>query len=643
LRGAAILVAVLAAFAFAASAASAATLPANCSNFGTVLSSANTGDTIVLSGLCMGASFPLPQSTVTDVTIEGASTGTNGFDGTGASGPALAGSAVGLTLRNLTFENYALTNPSGAVDLLVGGSGALPTIDSDRFVNNSATTTFFGLQAAGLHIFLTGSACSSSAPGSLTITNSTFSDNVTTTSDALATDPTFGGGVAVQFVCSPPNTANLIITGNTFTGNSIHTAGSAAFGAGLYAGNGANQLLTAQQSGNVFQGNSIVSTAAAPTSYNGAGEWLGTINLTSTSDEFIGNSLPGPSGASASSEGAGFGVVRGGCGGPPAATSTATATNLVAIDNTIGAPSSGGSVEGAGVYAGVVACGATQGTGGFQLTLINSTVSGNSGPGGVAGIDGEDTDQLTLQNSIVTGDIGAGSTEIGGFGGGITASYSDLCNGAAPYAGVSNICADPKLAGVSSGDVHETAASPTIDAGANALVPSGVTTDFYGQNRIVGTKQAAGIVDMGAAEDQAVFSPPPPAPSGPGMVGISGETAIPGGFKVTVNCLGSSTQSCNGNVIATTTETLNGSAVTAVVASLTRHKRVVAVARGRYKLFGGESVTLTVKLNRRGKALLKRFGKLPVIVKITQLNASGKQVTISHRKLTIKPRKRRHH
>jgi hypothetical protein len=634
-------VAVFAVFAVGASAASAATVATDCTNFGPTLSAAagTNGETIVLTGLCTGANahFALP-STATNLTIEGASSGVNGFDGTGVTNSALSGLNMdGLTLRNLTFENYSLTT-NGAVNLLLSGSGALPTIDSDRFINNSLTTTFFSLQAAGLQILVFGSACPLT-PGSLTITNSTFSGNMTTTSDTLASDPTFGGGAGVQFVCTPPNTANLVVTGNTFSGNSIHTAGSAAFGAGLYAGNGSNQQLTAQQSGNVFQGNSIVSTAVTPTSYNGAGEWVGTINLTSTGDEFIGNALPGPSGASASSEGAGFGVVRGSCGGTPAADSTATATNLVAVDNTIGAPSSGGSVEGAGVYAGVVACGPTQGTGGFHLTLINSTVSGNSGPGGAAGIDGESTDVLTLQNSIVNGDTGAGSSEIGGFGGGITATHSDLCNGSSPLAGTGNICADPKLAGVASGDVHETSASPTIDAGSNALVPSGVTTDFYGQNRIVGTTQAGAIVDIGAAEDQTAFVPPP---SGPGKVGISGETTIPGGFKVNITCTGAATQSCNGNAIATTTETLQGSKVIAIAASVKRHKRVVTVARATYKLTGGQRITLKVKLNRKGKRLLKRFGKLPVIVKITQLNTAGQQATISHKKLTIKPRHKKH-
>src|SRR5262245_20611756 len=74
--------------------ATANTLQADCSNFGTRLAAAGTGDTIVLTGLCTGAqaSFTLP--TTANLTIAGASAGTNGFDGTGVATPALASAAT---------------------------------------------------------------------------------------------------------------------------------------------------------------------------------------------------------------------------------------------------------------------------------------------------------------------------------------------------------------------------------------------------------------------------------------------------------------------------------------------------------------------------------------------------------------------
>jgi hypothetical protein len=102
------------------------------------------------------------------------------------------------------------------------------------------------------------------------------------------------------------------------------------------------------------------------------------------------------------------------------------------------------------------------------------------------------------------------------------------------------------------------------------------------------------------------------------------------------------TQSCSGNVTVTTTETIYGSTVIAVTATAKHRKRVVTLARGSYSLAGGKCITLKLKLKLKGKALLKRFGKLPVIVKITQANSAGQQVTISHHKFTIKAKKHTH-
>ncbi len=53
-------------------------------------------------------------------------------------------------------------------------------------------------------------------------------------------------------------------------------------------------------------------------------------------------------------------------------------------------------------------------------------------------------------------------------------------------------------------------------------------------------------------------------------------------------------------------------------------------------------MTLKLTLTGKGKTLLKRFGKLPVMVKVTQTSATGKQVTVSPRKLTIKTKKHKH-
>jgi hypothetical protein len=616
----------------------------DCAHLQNAISTATTGETIDLTETCTnatnGGSFTLP--TMANVTIEGAAAG-DGFDGTGASGPALHGTApAGLTLRNLAFKNYALTGAS-AVTLQLS-TGALPVIDHDSFLNNTSTSSATPA-GGGLDIFNSDSSCPYT--GSLTITDSLFSGNVLTThvSTSSPGSGVTGGGASVSLECDATHTASLLITGNTFTQNSIHTDGDRALGAGLYVADDDPGQLTATQSGNVFQSNSIFNDGTTATTFDGGGEWLASVNLTSSSDAYIGNSLPSP-GTGSASEGAGLGTVRGDCG--TTGTVTATTMNLVAAGNTIGTPSGTGEVEGAGVYAG---CVATAGTGGFALTLISSTVSGNSGPGGAAGVDGESTDSLTLENSIVAGNTGA--TEIDGFGttpgANVTATNSDVCaigSTTAPFAGTGNICADPSLAAAATGDVHETAGSPTIDAGSNALVPSGVSTDFYGQPRIVGTKQAAGIVDIGAAEFQTAFVPPtgptPPPTGGPTLpkppvAHVVKERVTASGVDVTIRCAGTASQRCAGAVTLTTVEVRVGSKLVGVAGSA-GHKRkhryvTTRLARITYRLPGGHSITVHLKHNRVGQSLRRRFHKLPVKATVTQ---TGTRKPISTRKLTLR-------
>ncbi|MHB1572209.1 MAG: hypothetical protein ACYC0H_23800, partial [Solirubrobacteraceae bacterium] len=234
--------------------ASAAVVQADCSHLQADLNGASSGDTIELTGICTGGSFTLPS--ISGLTVEGAPGQTDGFDGTGASGSALSGSTAGLTLRNLTFENYSLSQL--ATVTLNQGSGALPTIASDRFIDNSETGT--SDTPAALNIEDYGpESCSSSFSGTLSITGSTFQGNVATVSGATTAT---GGAVGIFFFCDASDTASLAITGNTFSANKIVSAGVDAYGAGLYIGNGYSGALSAQQSNNVFTGNSIVSTTS---------------------------------------------------------------------------------------------------------------------------------------------------------------------------------------------------------------------------------------------------------------------------------------------------------------------------------------------------------------------------------------------
>jgi hypothetical protein len=141
-------------------------------------------------------------------------------------------------------------------------------------------------------------------------------------------------------------------------------------------------------------------------------------------------------------------------------------------------------------------------------TLTNCTFSGNTGSLG-GGMYNFYSTSPKLKNCIVWG-TGA----IYNNGGAPTITYSDIQGG---YTGVGNLNADPQFvrtpsAGIDGkwgtadddyGDLRLRINSPCIDAGSNAAVPAGVTTDAAGNTRFVdvpGVRDPGAIVDMGAYE-----------------------------------------------------------------------------------------------------------------------------------------------
>jgi len=143
--------------------------------------------------------------------------------------------------------------------------------------------------------------------------------------------------------------------------------------------------------------------------------------------------------------------------------------------------------------------------------VTNCTFSNNIANNAGGGMY-NDTSSPVVKNSILCGDTA--SNEISTVGISTpTVTYTCIAGG---YAGAGNINADPLfvnplgpdgIAGTEDDDLRLQSGSPCIDAGDNAAVPSGVTTDFAGNRRFdddasvadtgVGT---APIVDMGAYE-----------------------------------------------------------------------------------------------------------------------------------------------
>jgi hypothetical protein len=131
-------------------------------------------------------------------------------------------------------------------------------------------------------------------------------------------------------------------------------------------------------------------------------------------------------------------------------------------------------------------------------TLTNSTVTNNGG----YGIALFSVGSIAVSNSILWGDS-TGEVFLGASTG-ISISYSDVQGGG--FAGAGNINANPIFL-AAPGDLRLGAGSPAVDAGNNALVPGGTTTDVAGLPRFFDDpavlNTGAGtppIVDMGAHE-----------------------------------------------------------------------------------------------------------------------------------------------
>jgi hypothetical protein len=138
-------------------------------------------------------------------------------------------------------------------------------------------------------------------------------------------------------------------------------------------------------------------------------------------------------------------------------------------------------------------------SGGYSK-IFNCTFSGNSASlgGGIYSYYGG----THLYNCIVWGN---NPTEIVYDTISVSATYSDIKGG---YSGTGNINIDPCFINAGSNDLHLRPYSPCLDAGNNAAVPSGITTDLNGLSRFVDScRNDTGsgtppIVDMGAYEFQ---------------------------------------------------------------------------------------------------------------------------------------------
>ncbi|MGA7704344.1 MAG: hypothetical protein WB998_05550 [Solirubrobacteraceae bacterium] len=470
------------------------------------------GEKIVLDGMCdatdLGSAGGVTLPGGSAFVLEGKPDTTSGLDGTGVSGPLLSSTGseeVGaMTLSNLTFAHADLTDAS-AVSIRTSHL----TLKDDRFLENEER----GDGAHTLFVALGGSPAdcpTASGPTALTLTGSTFAKN-----KLVLSSPQGGGGAGAWLEDACPSSREEIEE-DDFDDNTLEASGTSAgalvTGAGLQFVGNSGEPATVTQRGNVFDSNDLVAPAPDLGNYGGGGEWLENASLSSVGDRFSRNAIAGTSNISyeAWSWGAGLGISNLSFACSQSQFPVSTLEDAVATSNAIG-PGTTADLGGGGIWVGCT-----------RLRVLDSTFTLNGAPYG-AGIEGEPGDQLELVNSIVSADTGG--EEIAGFEGepssSLSAGFSDVCAGtdsSTPLPGDGNICASPALADSgdpSSFDVHENEVSPTIDAGSNALVPEALTSDFYGNQRVLAGRSYVPlcttpaevlplldppVVDMGAVE-----------------------------------------------------------------------------------------------------------------------------------------------
>jgi predicted outer membrane repeat protein len=306
-----------------------------------------------------------------------------------------------------------------------------------------------------------------------------------------------------------------------------------------------------------------------------------------------------------------------------------------------------------------------QGAANPWLTIDSATIAHNdasTGGGGIQiyGTSGSSGDPNSvppvIRNTIISNNSSTSGAADIGLGGHVDpASTAFTLIQTPPAAGVINesvagsniLGVDPNLGGLANnGGPTRTLAlnsgSPAIDKGS-----TGLTSDQRGSTRpsdfpSIPNSSAAGAngADMGAFE--ALFVPPPP-PVIPSIPAPTFGKLATGGVKVGSNSvsivLTCASANCDGLLNLFTTEKLNGNQVVGL-AKKKRNKRLKVGSKA-YHLTAGQKKRITVKVNSKGKKLLKKFKRLPVRLAVTQKQANGKSVTIKNVRRTIKVKKKR--
>ena len=391
---------------------------------------------------------------------------------------SLAGKTIALTSGQL---NLADTTGKTTIDassltsnIIVSGNNALRVF----YINSGVAADISDLTITQGNVSGSNQGGGIYNAGVLTISNCTVTQNAVGSPN---TSSGCGGGIY--------NTGTLTITGGTISDNT-----SSGWGGGIGMG-GSLTITDTVVSGNTsyWSGGGIESggaltyltindcTIANNVAQHGNGGGMENESTTTISrSTFSGNSAPN---SSYYGHGGGINNISGG--------------RLTITNSTIAGNSGGSSGSGGGIWDDNGLSNEHYTT----LTLTNVTVAANSG----GGIYEDDTPDQTGVRSTATlcNTVVGGNTDYD-IHGSVTAKYSliESTSGTTFNSSSTNNVTgkDPKLGtlgpnGGSTSTIPLLAGSPAIDAGSNALIPSGVTIDQCGHSRIV-----HGIVDIGAYE-----------------------------------------------------------------------------------------------------------------------------------------------
>ncbi|HQK12695.1 MAG TPA: choice-of-anchor Q domain-containing protein [Anaerolineae bacterium] len=465
--------------------------------------------------------------TLTDVTFSGNSAHTGGGMYNYTSSPTLtnvtfsgnSATAYGGGMYNLDSSNSTLANVILDGNSAGNGAGIYNERSSLTLVNVVLSHNTAITDCGGMYNHINSNAV---------LTNVTFSDNVAGnkgggmynyTSSPTLTNVTFSGNSAAAYGGGMANfTSNPTLTDVILDGN------SAGNGAGMYNERSSPTLVNVVLSHNTaitdcggmynhINSNAVLTNVTFSDNVagnKGGGMYNYTSSPTLTNVTFSGNSATAYGGGmyNFSSNPALANVILDGNSASNGAgmyneRSSLTLVNVVLSRNTA-----------------ITDCGGMYNHINSNAVLTNVTFSGNVAGNRGGGMLNVNSSNPTLANVILWGNSAPTGPEIYNISSTPVIAYSDIrgCGGSGAWNvacgtdGGGNIEADPRFVNAANGNLRLDSTSPAIDAGNNAAVPAGVTTDLDGKPRFVDVPfvSDAGsgtppIVDMGAYEAQYRF------------------------------------------------------------------------------------------------------------------------------------------